>query len=350
MMKGEFIAATPMYGYSKMDDGSWDIDPQAAEVIRCIFGFIKQGLSEVEIAERLSTDRQPMPREHLRMAKGDYIEPTCDWKAQNVRNILANIQYTGAYVSGRILTNADTGVKYRPPKDEWIIIPDKNPAIINQELYDEVQTIIANNKVSRRKNKQPRDYLLRSKVRCGCCDNAMTYDPLVEPVFRCYQTASDPSALCYKLKVVVSELDEAVLDIIRKQAEVILNTTDLTDLRKTSGNAQQIAECGKRLKSLMEQRQQYYEQFITGEIDRATHQKLKNDCTAQIERLNNQLATYRQSANDQQANQRTAEIAKSVMSESTSSKEVVDMLIDKIHVFPDNHLEITWKVSGFTQQ
>jgi hypothetical protein len=104
-------------------------------------------------------------------------------------------------------------------------------------------------------------------------------------------------------------------------------------------------QCTRRLK----QRQQYYEQFITGEIDRQTHQKFKTDCTAQIERLNNQLATYRQSANNQQVKVRTTDIAKSVINESTSSKEVVDMLIDKIHVFPDNRLEITWKVSGFSE-
>ena len=347
MLNGEFIAATAIYGYTKLDGGVWEIDPQAAEVIRHIFDLALKGLYAPYIADQLKAAGHPMPSEHIKLAKGKVIEPTCNWKAQNVRNVLNNIQYTGAYVSGRILTDADTGKSYRPSKDEWIIIPDKNPAIISNELFDEVQAVIAEGAISRRKNKQPRNYLLRGKVRCGCCDNAMWYDPLANPVFRCYQTAADPTAPCHKLKVEVVELDAAVLDIIRKQAEVMLNTTDLTDLHKTHGNAQQIADCEKRLKTLVEQRQGYYEQFITGEIDRPTHQSRKADCTAKIERLNSQLAAYRQSQYDSQAYQRTAILAKTVFGETATEQEIVDMLIEKIHLFPNYHIEITWKVSGF---
>jgi hypothetical protein len=259
-----------------------------------------------------------------------------------------NIQYTGAYVSGRILKDADTGKSYRPPTEDWIVIPDKNPAIIGKDLFEQVQAVMAESKISRRKNKQPRNYLLRSKVRCGCCEIAMSYDPLSNPVFRCYHKAADPSAPCHKLTVVVAELDEAVLAIIKKQAEIILNSTDLSVIRKTSGNAQQIADCDKAIKALIVKRQSHYEQFITGDIDRQTHQSLKTDCTAQIERLSKQLSMCRQSVFDSQAFQKTTACAKTVLNGSTTEQAIVDMLIEKIHVFPNDHIEITWKVSGFS--
>ena len=251
MLSGDY-AQTPIYGYTRPNSGTeqgnvLEIDPEAAEIIRNIFDLALQGQSAAEIAKHMVYAKHPMPREHMRLAKGDVLEPTCGWRAQNVRNILGNIQYTRAYVSGRILKDADTGKSYRPSKEDWIAIPDKHPAIIGKEMFDEVQAAIAEKKISLRKNKKPRNYLLRSKVRCGCCDMAMTYDPIANPVFRCYQTAADTFAPCHKLKVVVSELDEAVLDIIRKQAEVILATADLSDLRKTSGNVQHIADCEKRL-------------------------------------------------------------------------------------------------------
>ena len=258
MLSGDFVAATAIYGSTNQDDGTWDIDPQAAEVIQHIFDLARQGLSATDIAEQLKIAGHPMPREHIQLAKSKVFKPACNWKAQNVRNIWSNIQYTGAYVSGRILKDADTGKSYRPSKDEWIIIPDKKPAIISKEMFDEVQEVIVEGNKSRRKNKKSRNYLLRGKVRCGCCDMAMSYDPISHPVFRCYQTAANPSAPCHKLKVVVAELDEAVFDIIRKQTEVILNTADLADIRKTNGNIQQIADCEKWLKALVEQRQHYY--------------------------------------------------------------------------------------------
>jgi DNA invertase Pin-like site-specific DNA recombinase len=347
MLSGDFIAAVPIYGYSKMDDGSWELDPIAADVIRNIFDLALHGVSAPEIAEQLSAAGHPMPREHINLSKGQVFEPTCQWRAQNVRNIIGNIQYTGAYVSGRILKDSDTGESYRTSKEDWIIIPDKNPAIISQDSFDRVQEVVAEGKKSRMKNKQPRDYLLRSKVKCGCCKNGLVYDPIFNPVFRCYQTAADPSAPCNKMKVLVSELDEAVLDIVRKQAEVILNTTELTGLRKPSGNVKQIAEFERQLKSLVEQRQTHYEQFVNQEIDREAHQSLRADLAARIERLNTQLAAIRQSEYDSQAHQKTALHAKAVLGESMTQKEIVDLLIDKIHVFPDDRLEITWKVAGF---
>jgi len=346
MLNGDFIAATPIYGYTKQDDGSWAIDPIATDVIKRIFKDALQGRSAGEIAETLSAAGIPMPREHIKLTRGDDIKPSCKWKAQNVRNIFKNIQYTGAYVSGKILTDK-SGVKYHTAQEDWIVIPDKHPAIVSNDLFEQVQLAVAECKKSLQKKKKPRNYLLRSKVRCGCCGNAMSYDPVTIPVFRCFQTASGPSAPCHKMKVIAGELDEAVLDIIRKQAEVILNTDDLHNLQKTNGNAQQIADCDSRMKALVTLRQNYYEQFVTGEIDRKTHQSLKADCTAQVDRLNNQIAMLRQSEHDSRDRMKTATHAKTVLSESITEKQIVDMLIESIHVFPDDRLEIKWKVAGF---
>ncbi|MCL1842321.1 MAG: recombinase family protein [Defluviitaleaceae bacterium] len=347
MLSGDIVAATAVYGYSKQEGGAWTIDESAAKTIREIFGLARKRISPQEIAGTLKDSGCPMPREHIELAAGKQITPTFNWRAKHVRNILKNIQYTGAYVSGRILTDAKTGKKYRPPQEDWVVIPNKNPAIVSKELFDEVQAILAEETKLRKKNKKPRNYLLRSKVRCGCCDSAMAYDPITSPVFRCYQTAADSTAPCYKLKVVVSELDEAVLTIIRKQAEVILNNGDLTVLRKTGCSTQQVADYENQLNSLVAQRQKLYEQFITGEIDRQTHQSLKAECSAQIEQLNERLNLHRQAQHDSQNVQRTADFAKTVFAETITSQEIVDMLIEKIHVFPDNNIEVTWKVSGF---
>ncbi|MCL1846069.1 MAG: recombinase family protein [Defluviitaleaceae bacterium] len=349
MLSGEIIAATAVYGYAKQESGTWIIDEIAAKIIRKIFELTQQRQSPQEIADFLKASKHPMPREHIQLVASKKNVPTCDWRARNVRNILQNIQYTGAYVSGRILTDAETGKKYRPPKEDWVVIPDKHPTIISNEQFNEVQKILADESNSRKKNKTPRNYLLRGKVRCGGCDNAMWYDPIANPVFRCYQTAANPSAMCYKLKVVSAELDEAVMAVIRKQAEVILATDDLTGLRKSDGSAQQIVDYENQMKSLVEQRKLHYEQFITREIDRQTYLSIKADCTARIERLNNQLAAHRQSAQESQSRQRTEAIAKTVLSDTAVEREIVNILIEKIHVFPNSHIEITWKASDFAK-
>ena len=78
-----------------------------------------------------------------------------------------------------------------------------------------------------------------------------------------------------------------------------------------------------------------------------TFKSLKAECTAKIDKLNSQLATLRESEVANRDREQLLAHAKTVLSESVTEKELVDMLIKKIHVFPDKHLEITWKVAGF---
>ena len=326
MKRGENIVATAIYGYRKSEAGKWEPEPRSADVVRKIYDLALQGLPSSIIRDRLFEAGYPTPREHIELMRGKKISPKCYWETRKVKEILRNDQYIGTYVSGKQIPKAvGSSSKITTPQSEWIKIPNNHPPIISQEIFEKVQVLLnarmANKSDFRKKNKTPRNYLLRGKVRCGCCDTAMSYDPIANPVFRCYKTAADPAASCHKLKIVAAELDDAVMTIIRKQAEVI-----------PTGNTRQISDYELQMKSLMEQRKLHYEQFIAREIDRQTFLSLKSSCTAQIERLSNRPA-----------GQRTAILE--TMPSGTITAEIVDMFIEKIHVFPNNHIEITPKVS-----
>ena len=45
---------------------------------------------------------------------------------------------------------------------------------------------------------------------------------------------------------------------------------DLTNIRKTSFDERQAAACEEQISQLSEQRQQYYERFLSNEVDRDT--------------------------------------------------------------------------------
>ena len=97
----------------------------------------------------------------------------------------------------------------------------------------------------------------------------------------------------------------------------------------------------------MERRQQCYERFLNREIDRDTFQSVKAGYAAQIERLNNQLAILRQTERDKGAYKKAVVFAKEIVNETATHREIVEALIDKIHVFPGNNIEIHWKVANF---
>jgi hypothetical protein len=260
--------------------------------------------------------------------------------------MLRNIQYTGAYVSGKTPAKLDgTGLYYHARQNDWIMIPDRHPAIVSKAEFDTVQELMEQRQNEKREMKS-RDYLLKGKIRCGCCGYALAYDVNHDPVYRCYKTAADPNAACHKMKVNVHEIDDAVLATVSKQVEILLNS-DLSELRVKGTEAQQISDYEKQTRECVEQRQRFYEQFVLHEIDRETHQTLQAECAERIERLKSQIAVVRQAERDKQATKRTIAIAEQIKGDVLVPKEVVDVLIEKVLVFAGNHIEIQWKIANF---
>lgn len=218
-----------------------------------------------------------------------------------IREILKNEQYTGTYIAGRTFQD-ESGRKYHTPQSEWVIIPDKHPAIVSQEIFEQVQTLISQSK----RKQQPHNYLLRGKIVCGTCGHAMIYgNTTTQPMYRCMKTHADPSADCHKLKVSTAEVEDAVMAIIKKQAEVVLNCADLSGFRKATMKNNQLdgsvvqlnsVDIEKQIGLLSKQRQECYERFINLEIDRETFHSLKDDYTKQIDRLTQQHVVFHQSA------------------------------------------------------
>ena len=172
-------------------------------------------------------------------------------------------------------------------------------------------------------------------------------NPETQRVYRCMKTHADKTAACHKMKVASSEIDNVVMTIIRKQAEVVLGSEDLTGFRKTGTGARSMDDCEKQINQLAEKRQQCYEQFLSGEIERNAFQSLKADYTAQINRLNNQLALLKQAERDKEADKKAVSAAKGALSDKATQRDVVDALVDKVLVFPNNHIEIQWKFEKF---
>ena len=75
----------------------------------------------------------------------------------------------------------------------------------------------------------------------------------------------------------------------------------------------------------------------------------RNDCTERLEKLNNQISVLRQAERNKQAGKKTAAIAKHALSETTTPREIVETLIDKVLVYPGKRIEIQWEIADFTQ-
>ncbi len=340
---GERVSSAVPYGYTKSASGEWEADKSAAEVVQRIFEMALRGISVKEICDSLYETGQPTPSEHFKLSRGYDITPTNRWPKLRISEILKDEQYIGTYIAGKSFQDSD-GKKHRPPKSEWIVIPDRHIPLISKEIFDAVQSIRAKS----RSNMRRRNYLLHGKTSCGCCGFALVYgDSTVPATYRCMHTHQNPDAECHKMKVNADKLEEVVLTIIRKQAEVVLASGDLSEIRKLNAGEKQIAECERQISESIAEQQNHYEGFIIGEIGHDEYMELKAAGSTRLKMLTERLSSLKQSERDRQADKKTAALAKEALGEAATPKDIVNALVDKVRVFPDNRIEILWKFANF---
>ncbi|GHV40254.1 hypothetical protein FACS189490_05160 [Clostridia bacterium] len=344
--KHDWIIRLP-YGYRKNKFGEWGIDEVSSEVVRKIFELAQKGVYESEIATILTAEGQPNPSDYKQICLHKPPKPPKSqgaWRTKAVRDILRDIQYTGTRVSGKFFFD-ENGDKHRAHESDWIISHDEFPAIISKEDFDVIADIMANR--GKRRLGQI-DYLLRGNiVKCACCGYAMSYDKLSEPVYRCYHTIADASSKCHKLKISAAKLDKAVLTVIRKRAELVLKTADLSKLRRKSIDERKISDVETEIAENATERQRQYERFVLGEITRDEYTELKADCAVRLERLNKQLAAMKSEIDANKIDPRAIAVAKSALSEADNHRELVEALIETVKVYPNNRVDINWKIAGF---
>lgn len=142
--KGKYKSPTASYGYVKTDDEKHTpvIDPEAAAVVRRIFGMRAKGITMAHIAEILNAEKIPSPSEYYygKIGKPNRKSVTNLWCRTSVRRILKNPIYIGTMAQLRTTTVSYKNHKViRKNKEDWIVIENNHEPIISQELWDKVR-------------------------------------------------------------------------------------------------------------------------------------------------------------------------------------------------------------------
>ena len=148
--KGQFIGAFAVYGYLKdeEDHNRLVIDTYASEVVRAIFKWKLEGMSQGRIADKLNMQGVLCPMEYkislgMKVQTNFRVHKKAMWSPVSVTRILTNEIYTGVLVQGKSGT-PNYKVKKVMPKDEeeWSRVEDSHPAIITRRNFDTVQRIM----------------------------------------------------------------------------------------------------------------------------------------------------------------------------------------------------------------
>lgn len=147
MEAGQYIGSFAPYGYRKSnkEHGKLERDWQAAAVVRKIFTWASAGKTPAQIAEKMEREQYCTPLEYrrsgmiLRSQMRQYR-----WEAGTVRKLLRNPCYMGMLVQGRTQKISFKAKRSKPlPKECWRVCMQAQEAIVSQEMYTQVQRMLA---------------------------------------------------------------------------------------------------------------------------------------------------------------------------------------------------------------
>ena len=272
MRRGEYQSVICPYGYRKSADGRMELDEDVAPNVQMIFQWASEGNTAAEITRKLYAMNIPTPGEYRKLKGKDYYNVSRTngvWSTSTVLRILEDQRYIGTYVIGKRKVK-EIGSRHTQLKDEseWFKIPNHHPAIISVDLFEKANASIKRFSLS---NKKPRDYLLRGKVFCGCCDHAMSLRN--GAWFYCRHSEVAETLPCHGVRIKMADLEQVVFETIRAQmcpALGIDSNKDKLDLQTV-----QQAEHEEKLRSIQDSKRHLYEQYALGEIDLETYRTRK---------------------------------------------------------------------------
>lgn len=167
---GQRLCTQVPYGY-KGDKYKWEVDEEAAQVVREIFSLCMEGLGPMQVAKRLKAAKVLTPTAYklergLTVPNKSRMDP-CGWDSRVVAKILERMEYLGCTVNFKTRKKSYKSKKtlYLPP-EEWKVFPDTHPAIIDRETWERVQELRKN---KRRPTKTGKRGLFSGLAYCADC-------------------------------------------------------------------------------------------------------------------------------------------------------------------------------------
>lgn len=174
----EVAIGSPVYGYIKSTEKTmpWEIDHEAASVVRYIYRLAFLGYGSEQIAKMLEADRILTPA-HYHLKNGSKriptsVDPYC-WASTTVAKILCCQEYCGDIVNLKTYSNSYKDKKRRENAVEnMVILQDVHEAIIDRSFWEYIQYKQNLHKTRKKSGKQS---LFSGFLRCGDCGSNLHY-------------------------------------------------------------------------------------------------------------------------------------------------------------------------------
>ena len=312
-LKGKSNGGRPPLGYLIGEDGKFYIDENYAPTVREVFERYADGEPMKQIIDSLN-------ERGLRTKLGNLFHNT------SFDKLLSNRKYLGEY------HYADA------------VIPNNHPALIDEELFNQVQLRLQKNKKAPAHLKAVEtEYLLTGKIFCAHCGTAMagesgkSHNGTVHHYYKCGSAKRKQG--CKKKAVKKDMIEQAVLKLtiskvlnpeaIEHLIDELLKYQEKEDTRTPALKAQ-LSDVEKRLKNLLD--------AIEQGIFNATTKGRMDELEAQKESIQNSIAqesAHAKKLTRPQFESWFAQFRQGDTEEIAFQRTIIDLFVNSIYVFDD---------------
>lgn len=276
---GCYIGPYAPYGYRKTSykEGrrtchTLEPIPEEAEVVQQVFQLYASGLGSISICDILD-------KEHTKPPRGK------TWSPETITSMLSNVHYIGKVKWNQVLRGhrVENGEikRYKYTAEDYLIFEGKHPAIIDQDLWDAVQTIKGN--IPPKKKKTELRTPLAGMFYCTC-GKAMAYKQTTNkgkkigvPRFLCgdQRCKIHGSATVHEVLAEVSQVLRDCIDDFEERIEQgVDNSAEL--------HQQMLARLEKRLDDLRELEIKQWDEKTKGGMPDHVFERLNSQTVAEI--------------------------------------------------------------------
>ena len=346
--KGLHIGSFALYGYQKDPEqkGHLIIDPEAASVVREVFELYASGMGRTAIARTLNERGIPNPTEYKRKKGlkygGTEKSKGTLWKYTAISSMLANEMYIGNMVQGKYENATYKSKHSRPvPKSRWITIPGTHEAIIDNALWERVQSI----RIARAKPMCTGTVgIFAQKTRCMYCGYVLAssksngYDYLKCPTRYINKEACRGAFISQRFleQAIVDEFNKIIQSYFDKEVAESNILISKQHENKRHKIKHEISQYEAKINSLKKAIQNTYIDKVSGVISNQDYLEFREAFSKEIENLEKlvrQNVKQLELLNDEcKRNKSKKDILKKYENIENLDREMMDVLIDYIEI------------------
>lgn len=289
MKSGDFITCSAPLGYS-LKGNQLVPDPKEVPIVKYIFDSYLSGNSTSEITRYLNANDQSTKKESR-------------WHHSMIRYILTNEKYIGDSLVQKLYTPDVLPLARKKNSGELskYYIKNSHPAIISREVFDTVQTLLAQRNRIHAPKEKIKEFPLSKMMRCGLCGSTFhRHQDKHQNRWMCYRHRKNKE-LCPMKAIRQEEVYQLFLKMYHKMMEnkeLILKPMldQLRELQDKSRffNAEQ-TDLNRQITELVKQNHSLARLQTKGCIDSAIFIERCNRNNHELERLRNELKKMRES-------------------------------------------------------